>query len=153
MNSLVDPELIAWLYKASQTGVKVDLIVRGICCLRPGLDGISDNIRIMSVIGRFLEHSRIFYFSNGGEEEMFIGSADWMPRNLDARVEVITPIEDPKLIQELREILDITLADNRQAWDMQSDGTYIQRQPQPDQPELSCQRRFMAQARPEFASE
>ncbi|WP_019500803.1 polyphosphate kinase 1 [Pseudanabaena sp. PCC 6802] len=153
MNSLVDPELIAWLYKASQTGVKVDLIVRGICCLRPGVEGISDNIRVMSVIGRFLEHSRIFYFSNGGEEEMFIGSADWMPRNLDARVEVIAPIEEPKLIQELKQILDITLADNRQAWDMQPDGTYIQRHPQPDQPELSCQRRFMAQARPEFAAE
>lgn len=153
MNSLVDPELIAWLYKASQAGVKVDLIVRGICCLRPGVEGVSDNIRVMSVIGRFLEHSRIFYFSNGGKEEMFIGSADWMPRNLDARVEVIAPIEEPKLIQELKEILDITLNDNRQAWDMQPDGTYTQRQPQPDQPELSCQRRFMAQARPEFASE
>jgi polyphosphate kinase len=153
MNSLVDPELIAWLYKASQAGIKVDLIVRGICCLRPGLEGVSDNIRVMSVIGRFLEHSRIFYFSNGGNEEMFIGSADWMPRNLDTRVEVIAPIEEPKLIQELKQILDITLNDNRQAWDMQSDGTYIQRQPQPDQPELSCQRLFMAQARPEFASE
>jgi polyphosphate kinase len=153
MNSLVDPELIAWLYKASQVGVKVDLIVRGICCLRPGVEGVSDNIRVMSVIGRFLEHSRIFYFSNGGKEEMFIGSADWMPRNLDARVEVIAPIEEPKLIPELKEILDITLADNRQAWDMQPDGTYIQRQPQPDLPELSCQRRFMAQARPEFAAE
>jgi polyphosphate kinase len=150
MNSLVDPELISWLYKASQAGVKIDMIVRGICCLRPGVEGISDHIRVMSVIGRFLEHSRIFYFTNGGQEEILIGSADWMPRNLDARVEVVTPIEEPKIVQELKQILDITLADNRQAWDMQPDGTYIQRSPQPDEPELSCQRRFMSQARPEF---
>jgi len=150
MNSLVDPQIIALLYKASQAGVKIDLIVRGVCCLRPQVEGLSQNIRVMSVIGRFLEHSRIFYFSNGGQEQIFIGSADWMPRNLDTRVEVITPIEDHHLIQELKQILDITLADNRQAWDLQPDGTYTQRHPQEGEPELTSQKRFMSQARADF---
>jgi len=151
MNSLVDPQIIDLLYKASQAGVKIDLIIRGICCIRPQVAGLSENIRAMSVIGRFLEHSRIFYFSNGGQEQIFIGSADWMPRNLDTRVEVITPIEAPNLLRELKQILDITLADNRQAWDLQPDGTYIQRHPQPDAPELTSQKQFMTQARPDFA--
>ncbi len=150
MNSLVDPEIISLLYKASNAGVKVDLIIRGICCLRPGILELSENIRVMSVIGRFLEHSRIFYFSNSGKEEIFIGSADWMPRNLDTRVEVITPIEDPELVKELKEILDITLTDNRQAWDLQPTGNYIQRHPPEGEPELCSQKRFMSQARPEF---
>ncbi len=150
MNSLVDPEIIALLYKASQAGVKIDLIVRGMCCIRPQVEGLSENIKVMSVIGRFLEHSRIFYFSNGGEEQIFIGSADWMPRNLDTRVEVITPIEAPELIQELRQILDITLADNRQAWDLNPSGTYTQRHPHDGEPELTSQNRFMSQARLDF---
>src|SRR5215210_4961469 len=97
MNALVDPAIIQDLYKASQAGVKIDLIVRGICCLRPGVPGISERIKVMSIIGRFLEHSRIFYFANGGDEEVYFGSADWMPRNFDRRVEVIARIEDRRL--------------------------------------------------------
>jgi polyphosphate kinase len=151
MNSLVDPEIISALYEASQVGVNIDLIIRGMCCIRPKVKGLSDRIRVISVIGRFLEHSRIFYFSNGGQEQVYIGSADWMPRNLDARVEVITPIEDPSLVKELKQILDIVLADNRQAWDLKADGTYIQRHPNDAEPELSSQKHFMSQGRPEFA--
>ncbi len=151
MNSLVDPEIIKALYEASQLGVNIDLIIRGMCCLRPKVKGLSDRIRVISVIGRFLEHSRIFYFSNGGDEQVYIGSADWMPRNLDARVEVITPIEEPSLVKELKQILEIVLADNRQAWDLRSDGTYIQRHPKDGEPEMSSQKHFMSQGRPEFA--
>ena len=129
MNALVDPEIIMALYEASKAGVDVDLIVRGICCLRPGIPGVSDRIRVVSIIGRFLEHSRIFYFANGVEASYFIGSADWMPRNLDRRVEVITPVEDKSLHQRLRAVLETCLADNRQAWDLRDDGTYVQRTP------------------------
>jgi len=151
MNSLVDPEIISALYEASQVGVNIDLIIRGICCIRPKVKGLSDRIRVISVIGRFLEHSRIFYFSNGGEEQVYIGSADWMPRNLDARVEVITPVEEGSLVKELKQILEIVLADNRQAWDLKADGTYIQRVPNDGEPEMSSQKHFMSQGRPEFA--
>jgi len=151
MNSLVDPEIISALYEASQVGVNIDLIIRGMCCIRPKVKGLSDRIRVISVIGRFLEHSRIFYFSNGGEEQIYIGSADWMPRNLDARVEVITPVEDPSLVKELKQILEIVLADNRQAWDLKADGTYTQRIPKDNEPEMSSQKHFMSQGRPEFA--
>jgi polyphosphate kinase len=127
MNSLVDPSIIATLYKASMAGVKIDLIVRGVCCLRPQVPHISENINVMSIIGRFLEHSRVFYFYNNGAEEIYIGSADWMRRNLDKRVEVITPIEDPEIICDLQEILGVMLADDRQAWDLQADGSYLKR--------------------------
>ncbi len=126
MNSLVDPEMIDALYKASEAGVKISLIVRGICCLRPGVPKMSENIRVISIIGRFLEHSRIFYFHNGGQENVYIGSADWMTRNLSRRVEVVTPVEDSNLAKELIQILNIHLADNRQAWEMKPDGTYTQ---------------------------
>ncbi|MUL36327.1 polyphosphate kinase 1 [Gloeocapsopsis dulcis] len=146
MNSLVDPQIIATLYEASQAGVQIDLIIRGICCLCPGLKDISENIRVISIVGRFLEHSRIFYFHNNGQEEIFIGSADWMPRNLDRRVEAITPIHDPKIAKDLQEILGVMLADNRQAWDLQPDGTYIQRQPTEDSPEASSQNILMQMA-------
>jgi polyphosphate kinase len=146
MNSLVDPKIIALLYEASQAGVQIDLVVRGICCLRPGVPGISDNIRIVSVVGRFLEHSRIFYFHNCGEEEVFIGSADWMPRNLNRRVEAITPVEDPDLAKDLQEILGILLADNRQAWDLQSDGSYVQRRSPNGTDEQSSQKILMEMA-------
>lgn len=146
MNSLVDPEIIQRLYEASQAGVQIDLIVRGICCLRPGVKTVSENIRVISIIGRYLEHSRIFYFHNNGQPEVFIGSADWMSRNLDRRVEAITPVEDPGLAKQLREILDIFLSDNRQAWELQADGSYIQRHPSKEQPELSAQNILMEQA-------
>ena len=146
MNSLVDPQIIATLYEASRAGVQIDLIVRGICCLRPGLKDISENIRVISIIGRFLEHSRIYYFHNNGQEEIYIGSADWMRRNLDRRVEVITPIKDPDIAKDLQEILGIMLADNRQAWDLQPDGSYIQRRPCDDCPEANSQKTLMNMA-------
>ncbi len=146
MNALVDPRLIVALYEASQAGVSVDLIVRGICCLRPGLKEISENIRVVSIVGRFLEHSRIFYFHNNGQEEILMGSADWMPRNLDRRVEAVVPIADPDLIKDLEEILGIMLADNRHAWDLQPDGRYIQRRPTDGSPEQSSQKIFMEMA-------
>ena len=132
MNSLVDGQIIETLYRASNAGVSIDLIVRGICCLRPGVPEISENIRVISVIGRFLEHSRIFYFQNNGAEEVYIGSADWMTRNLSRRVEAVTPVEDKQIAKDLQEILGIMLADNRQAWELQSDGTYVQRKPNKD---------------------
>ena len=127
MNSLVDPAIIAKLYEASSVGVKIDLIVRGMCCLRPGLEGVSENIHVRSIIGRYLEHPRIFYFHNVGNEEIFIGSADWMRRNLDRRIEAVTPIEDSDIKNALKNLLHMMLADNRQAWDLQTDGRYVQR--------------------------
>ncbi|MCT0199544.1 polyphosphate kinase 1 [Synechococcus sp. CS-1325] len=135
MNALVDPAIIALLYEASQAGVTIDLVIRGMCCLRPGLAGVSENIRVQSIIGRFLEHSRLFWFGNNGEPEMFFGSADWMPRNLDRRVEAVAPVDDPKLRAQLERLLDAYVNDNCAAWDMQSDGTFIQRQPEG---ELHC---------------
>jgi polyphosphate kinase len=129
MNALVDSEIIDALYRASRAGVEIDLIVRGICCLRPGLEGISERIRVVSIIGRFLEHSRLWYFSNGGSEEFYLGSADWMPRNFDRRVEAVAPVESPALHQRLRALLATYLADNRQAWDLGSDGVWVQREP------------------------
>ncbi|MEO0965589.1 MAG: polyphosphate kinase 1 [Planctomycetota bacterium] len=130
MNSLEDREICERLYAASQAGVAVELIVRGFCCLRPGVPGLSDNIRVISVIGRFLEHSRIYRFHNNGQPEHYIGSADWMYRNLSNRVECITPLFEPDLKSRLDEILAIVMNDPRQAWDMHADGTYTQRRPQ-----------------------
>ncbi len=125
MNALEDPEMIKLLYCASQAGVQIDLLVRGLCCLRPGLAGASENIRVISIIGRFLEHSRIYYFHNGGAEELYMGSADLMPRNLNRRVEIITPVSEPRLLRRMRdEILGTYLADTVNAHLMQSDGTY-----------------------------
>jgi polyphosphate kinase len=125
MNALVDMRIIQLLYEASQAGVRVDLLVRGICCLRPGLAGVSDNIRVTSIVGRFLEHSRIFYFRNAGQEEVYLGSADMMPRNLDRRVEVAFPVQDPKLVRFLHEqVLAVYLADVVKARHMKADGTY-----------------------------
>jgi polyphosphate kinase len=126
MNALVDPAIIALLYEASQAGVVIELIIRGMCCLRPGLAGISETIHVVSVIGRFLEHSRLFWFGNGGQAEVFIGSADWMPRNLDRRVEAVAPIEALPLAKELESVLDLYLNDSG-AWHMLPDGTYEQR--------------------------
>ncbi len=126
MNALEDPEMIKLLYRASQAGIRVDLLVRGLCCLRPGVPGVSDNIRVSSVIGRFLEHARIYYFRNGGREQVYIGSADLMPRNLNRRVEIVFPVEDPKLVRRIKDdILEVYLADNVNAYRMQPDGSYL----------------------------
>jgi polyphosphate kinase len=126
MNALLDKNVIRALYRASQAGVEIDLIVRGICALRPGVRGLSDRIRVRSVVGRFLEHSRIYYFGNGGDEEIYMGSADWMPRNLYERVEVLVPLRDELLRERVRrEILDAYLADNRKARILLRDATYI----------------------------
>ncbi|HPF58128.1 MAG TPA: polyphosphate kinase 1 [Candidatus Competibacteraceae bacterium] len=129
MNALEDKEVTAALYQASQAGVNVDLIVRDTCRLRPGIPGISENVRVISIVGRFLEHTRIFHFRNSGADEYFIGSADCMQRNLESRVEVVAPVDTPELQRELQQILDVQLNDRRSAWDMQPDGTYIQRIP------------------------
>jgi polyphosphate kinase len=126
VNSLTDVELIHELYRASQAGVEVDLIVRGICMLRPGIEGLSENIRVRSIVGRFLEHSRIFYFANGGDqEEIYMGSADWMRRNIDRRVEVVAPVKDENIRQYIRDsILGAYLRDTVNAQILQADGTY-----------------------------
>lgn len=127
MNALVDPQVIAALYRASQAGVEIDLIVRGICCLVPGLKGTSERIRVISIIGRFLEHSRIFCYANGGNPEYYIGSADWMPRNFDRRVETMAPIDNPALHRGLQAVLTTCLQDTRQAWELGPDGRYVRR--------------------------
>jgi polyphosphate kinase len=140
MNHLVDKRCIQALYRASQAGVTIDLQVRGICCLRPGIPGLSENINVTSVVGRFLEHPRIFYFRNDGEEEILMGSADLMPRNLDRRVEQLFPVEDPDLRESLYEqILSIHLKDNLQARRLLSDGSYERIHPQEGEPELNSQ--------------
>ncbi len=130
MNSLVDPDIIALLYEAAAANVRVELIIRGMCSLYPGREGLSESISVVSIIGQFLEHSRIFWFGNGGSPEVYIGSADWMSRNLDRRVEAVTPVEDPNLRGRLERLLELYLKDNRGAWDMQSDGSFIQREPE-----------------------
>ena len=143
MNALADAEIIAALYRASRAGVDIDLIVRGICCLRPGLPDVSERIRVISIVGRFLEHSRAWHFLNGGAEEFYIGSADWMSRNFDGRVEAIVPIEDPALHASLRTLLATLLADNRQAWELDAEGQYRQRHPGPGEPEHASHRLFL----------
>ncbi len=139
MNALVDPDLMAALYQASRDGVSIDLIVRGICCLRPGVPGISDNIRVISIVGRFLEHSRAWYFENAGDPDVFISSADWMPRNLDRRIEAAAPIRDPAHRDLMRDLLELMWRDNRQAWELGADGNWRQRQPG-GEPELATHR-------------
>jgi polyphosphate kinase len=140
INSLVDKPMIRLLYQASQAGVRVDLIVRGMCCLRPEVPGMSENIHVLSIVGRFLEHSRIYYFRNGGNEQVYLGSADLMPRNLDRRVEVLFPIEDRRLIRQLRDrVLAIYLEDNIKARRMQADGTYVRVIPEEGAPHMDSQ--------------
>jgi polyphosphate kinase len=133
MNQLEDPDMIEALCEASNAGVPIDLIIRGFCCLRPGIPGHTENIRIRSIIGRFLEHSRIFYFANGTQDsadgEYYIGSADWMFRNLSKRIEVVTPVLPTGPKQRLWEILDICLRDEREAWVLEPDGKYVQLRP------------------------
>ncbi|GIV96789.1 MAG: polyphosphate kinase [Herpetosiphonaceae bacterium] len=145
VNALVDPQMIELLYRASQTGVQIDLIVRGICCLRPGVPGMSETIRVRSIVGRFLEHSRIYYFFNNGAEEIYLGSADLMQRNLDRRVETLFPIVSPQLRDYLhRNVLNSALDDTSQAWILQADGTYCRAAAQPDSPPLKSQAWLLA---------
>jgi polyphosphate kinase len=147
MNQLQDPEMIRELYRASQAGVPIRLVVRGLCCLRPAVPGLSETIRVSSVVGRFLEHSRIYRFTNGGESEHFIGSADWMHRNLTNRVETVVQVTDPTLQRELDAILDVYEKDNCSAWDCGADGVYAQRSPAADELCRTAQEEFIERAR------
>ena len=145
MNALVDPQVIHALYRASQAGVRIDLLVRGICCLRPGVEGVSETIRVRSLVGRFLEHSRVYYFRNGGDEEMLLGSADMMQRNLDHRVETLFPIEDSVLREAILErLLKSELADTVNARELKSDGSYVRVQPAKGEPPFDCQNWFIS---------
>jgi polyphosphate kinase len=147
INGLLEPVIVQALYRASQAGVKIDIICRGICALRPGIKGLSESIHIVSIVDRFLEHSRIYYFGNGGDPQVYIGSADWMDRNLSRRVEVVFPIEPPELKQRLiSEILAITLADNSKARELLSDGSYRRIVVEPSQPLVRSQERFLEMA-------
>ena len=139
VNALEDPAMVDELYAASQAGVPINIIARDICRLRPGIPGASDTVRVHSVVGRFLEHSRIYAFANGGDPEYFIGSADWMKRNLDRRVEAVAPVEDPLVRADLQHIIDITLADNRRRWIMDEHGAYTQVRADPGEPEIDSQ--------------
>ena len=144
----MDPTVIDALYKASQAGVRIELIVRGICCLVPGVTGLSENIRVISVVDRFLEHTRIFLFRNAGQPEVFVSSGDWMPRNFFRRIEVTYPIVSPKLRARIEEqILGTSLADNVKAWKLQPDGTYRKRSQAG--PLMRSQERFIQIARSE----
>ncbi len=145
MNALVDDRLIRKLYEASQEGVRIDLIVRGICCLRPGVPGVSDNIQVISIVGRFLEHSRIYYFANAGAPEVYLGSADLMPRNLDRRVEIIFPVLDAEIAAYLRHaVLEVELHNNVRARVLQADGSYVRRLPKPGEPDIDSQAWLLA---------
>lgn len=146
MNSVCDKDIIELMYKASKAGVKIELIVRGICCLIPQLDGVSENITVRSIVGTFLEHSRIFYFENGGNPEIYMASADWMSRNLDRRVEIMFPVEDARLKKEVKHILDVQLADNVKAQLMQPDGSYRKIKNAPDMPQVEAQQVFCEEA-------
>ncbi len=146
MNQLQDPGLIRELYAASRAGVPIWLIVRGLCCLRPGVPGLSETIQVTSVVGRFLEHSRLFRFANGGEPEYYLGSADWMRRNLSKRVETITPVRDPEVQRQLEAMLEVYRQDNCSAWDCQPDGSYRRRHPAPDEPRRAVQEILRARA-------
>ena len=150
MNALEDVDITRALYKAARDGVKVDLIVRDTCRLRPGIEGLSENVTVISVVGRFLEHTRIYYFQNNGDEEYFIGSADTMKRNLESRVEVVAPVESETLRRDLRNLIDVQLSDRRNAWEMQSDGSYVQRKPGNDDEEKGCQQRLIELAQKRF---
>ncbi len=148
MNALVEPSVIDALYRASQAGVSIELVIRGTCCLRPGIPGFSTNIRVISVVDKFLEHSRIFYFENAGAPEVFLGSADWMPRNFFRRIEVMFPVEDARLKTRLtEELLQLVLRDNVKARQLQADGTYIRVRPADGEPLVRSQTTFQALAR------
>ena len=148
MNALEDPQMIRLLYRASQAGVKVDLLVRGLCCIRPLVAGFSDNIRVTSIVGRFLEHSRVYYFWNGGVEEIYLGSADLMRRNLSHRVEILFPVSNPKLVRRLKEILDVKLADERESHHLRSDGSYARSSKSAEPDAIDSQLTFLTNERP-----
>ena len=143
LNQLQDPEIIRELYEASRAGVPIALCVRGLCCLRAGVPGLSQTIRVFSIVDRFLEHSRIYRFENGGHPEFYLGSADWMRRNFDGRMETVAPVTDPAIRAELERILDVYESDNTSAWDMQPDGHYVRRRPASGQPPREAQQLFI----------
>jgi polyphosphate kinase len=144
VNAIVDPYCIELLYEASQAGVKVDLLVRSMCCMKPGIKDVSENINVLSIVGRYLEHSRLYYFCNDGAEEIYMGSADLMPRNLDHRVEVVFPVESAEHVRYLRDkILDVYLNDNRRARLMREDGTYLRLQPASEEQAVDVQEFLM----------
>jgi polyphosphate kinase len=145
MNSLTDPRIIASLYQASQAGVKIDLVVRGICCLRPGLEGVSENIRVVSLVGRFLEHARALAFGEGDDEKIYLGSADLMQRNLDRRVEQLFPLREQRHRDKVRRLLELQLADTANAWELKSDGSYERLSPQEDEEPLDSQALMLEQ--------
>lgn len=145
MNGLSSPQIIEALYKASQHGVQIDLIIRGICCLVPGIEGVSDNIRVRSVIGRFLEHDRVYYFHNDGNDDVYISSADWMPRNMQYRIEQCTPIDDEQIRQRIISSLDLYLQDNTDAWLMQNDGSYKRLKHESETPTICAQSELLNQ--------
>jgi polyphosphate kinase len=146
MNSIIDGPVIQAIYRASQAGVPVDLIVRGIAGLRPGVEGVSENVRVISIVGRFLEHARVFAFSANGETAYWIGSADMMARNLDNRVELIAPVEDPAPAAEIQEVLDLQLADTALAWELGPDGSWSRVAPEPGEAPLNSQEALMERA-------
>ena len=146
MNSLCDPVIMQALYYASSCGVKVELVIRGICSLKTGIPGVSENIHVRSIVGDFLEHSRIFYFYNGGIEEFYMGSADWMPRNLDRRVEIVFPVEDEKIKAQIMHVLELELKDNVKAHILQPDGTYEKQDRRGKQP-VNSQMEFAGKLR------
>ncbi|MBX5480756.1 MAG: polyphosphate kinase 1 [Myxococcaceae bacterium] len=151
MNALVDPRIIRALYDASKAGVTIDLNVRGICCLRPRVPGLSDRIRVVSNLGRFLEHARAYLFERPGEERMYIGSADLMPRNLDARVELLAPVEDPGVRAEIKDVLERCFADNTGSWELCPDGSWVRRVPKEGEPRRNAQTELMERAAARFA--
>jgi len=138
-----DSDVRLALYQASQAGVKIDLIIRGICCLRPGVKGLSESIKVRSIVGRFLEHSRVFYFKHDNEDKLYIGSADWMQRNLKRRVEALVPIEDSSLKKKIMLVLELALRDNEKAHVLQANGQYCQPKRQPGQHKLNSQERLL----------
>jgi polyphosphate kinase len=147
MNALVDADVVEALYRASQAGVPITLLVRGICCLRPGVPRVSENIEVRAIVDRFLEHGRLFHFSNGGKDDVYLASADWMPRNFHRRVEVMVPVEDPALRARLMEILSVSVNDNVKSWRLLPDGTYARVQPRPNAPLVRSQARFIEMTR------
>jgi polyphosphate kinase len=147
MNSLVDADVIEALYRASQAGVPITLLVRGICCLRPGVPRVSETIEVRALIDRFLEHGRVFHFANGGKDEVYIGSADWMPRNFHRRVEEMLSVDDPAIRARLIEIMQLQMADNVKSWMLKLDGKYERVQAKAGAPAVRCQAKFIEMTR------